>query len=142
MTEAGDLRSDAEIIQQLGAAVLLCWHELSFMSQGQILAQAHDMIGVMPMPNARDRIVGLLLRRAPRTWEHDNSQDVLARYEMLDNEIAAFRKNAEDCQNRSHQAADRATKAEWLDLTTQWHWLATQAAELNGIPPVEIVTRD
>ena len=72
MTEIDKLPSDAEIILQLGAAVLLCWHELSFMSQGQILAQAHDMIGVMPMFNARDRIVGLLLRRAPRTWENDN----------------------------------------------------------------------
>ena len=58
------LPSDAEIIQQLGAAVLLCWHELSVMSQGKILAQAHDLIGVMPMSNARDQIVGLLLRRA------------------------------------------------------------------------------
>jgi hypothetical protein len=60
---------------------------------------------------------------------------------MLDNEIAAFRKNAEDCQTRSNHAADRATKAEWLDLTTQWHWLAAQTAKLNGMPPEEIVTQ-
>jgi hypothetical protein len=59
---------------------------------------------------------------------------------MLDIEIAAFRKNAEACQARSHHAADRATKAEWLDLTTQWHWLATQAAQLRGATPEEIVT--
>ena len=58
---------DEAIIQQLGAAVLLCWHELSFVSQDRILAQAQDVIGVAPLPDARDRIVGLLLRRAPRT---------------------------------------------------------------------------
>ena len=72
MIDASEHPSDEAIIQQLGAAVLLCWHELSFVSQGQILAQASDMIGVMPMSNARDRIVGLLLRRAPRTWENHN----------------------------------------------------------------------
>lgn len=76
MTEASELASDAAIIQQLGAAVLLCWHELSFKSQGQILAQAHDMIGVISIPNARDRIVGLLLRRVPGTWENENPHDV------------------------------------------------------------------
>jgi hypothetical protein len=47
-------------------------------------------------------------------------------------EIAVFRKNADECQYRSHCASDRATKAEWLDLTTQWHWLATQAERQNG----------
>jgi hypothetical protein len=57
---------DEAIIQQLGAAVLLCWHELSFVAQDKILVQAQDMIGIAPMPNARDRIVGLLLRRVPR----------------------------------------------------------------------------
>ena len=69
MSEAATIErpSDEAIIQQLGAAVLLCWHELSFVSQNKILAQAQDMIGIAPMPNARDRIVGLLLRRAPRT---------------------------------------------------------------------------
>ena len=51
---------------------------------------------------------------------------------MLEYEIAAFRKNAEVCHDRAHYAADKATKAEWLDLTTQWHWLANQAAELSG----------
>ena len=61
---------------------------------------------------------------------------------MLDIEIAAFRKNADSCQARSHHAADRATKAVWLDLTTQWHWLATQAAQLHDATPEEIVTRE
>ena len=55
MIDASGHPSDEAIIQQLGAAVLLCWHELSFVSQGQILAQASDMIGVMPMSNARDK---------------------------------------------------------------------------------------
>jgi hypothetical protein len=50
------------------------------------------------------------------------------------NEMPAFRKNADDCHFRSQHAADRATKAEWLDLATQWHWLANQAAMQNGMP--------
>jgi hypothetical protein len=56
---------DDAIIQQLGAAVLLCWNELSSELQNQILTQAQDMIGVTPMLNVLDQIVGLLLRRAP-----------------------------------------------------------------------------
>jgi hypothetical protein len=60
---------------------------------------------------------------------------------MFENETAAFRKNGDDCHARSLQAADRATKAEWLDLSTQWHWLATQAAIQNGISPVQIAVQ-
>ena len=37
---------------------------------------------------------------------------------MLDSEIAGFRTNAEACPG---PLADRAAKAEGLDLTTQWH---------------------
>ena len=67
MIEASEHPSDYAVIQQLGAAVLLCWHELPLKWQEHILSQAYDMVGIAPMPNARDRIVGLLLRRAPRT---------------------------------------------------------------------------
>jgi hypothetical protein len=56
-------------------------------------------------------------------------------------EIAVFRKNADDCQYRSHCASGRATKAEWLDLTTQWHWLATQAERQNGTSELRAVSR-
>ena len=58
--------SDEAIIQQLGAAVLLCWHDLPFVAQGQILAQANDVIGIQPVSRVRDHIEMLLLRRAPR----------------------------------------------------------------------------
>jgi hypothetical protein len=61
---------------------------------------------------------------------------------MFGNEIAVFRRNADNCQYHSRHAADRAIKAEWLHLTTQWHWLATQAEKLNGVPPVQIVGQD
>jgi hypothetical protein len=40
-------------LQQLGAAVLLCWDDLSFQSQTSILDQANDIIGSAPMPEAR-----------------------------------------------------------------------------------------
>jgi len=56
--------TDDEILQQLGAAVLLCWDELPFEAQGQILAQANDIIGLTPIPGARNEIVGLLSRHA------------------------------------------------------------------------------
>jgi hypothetical protein len=45
-----------------GAAVLLCWNELSFSSQLKILAQTNDVIGTKPIPEARNEIVKLLLR--------------------------------------------------------------------------------
>jgi hypothetical protein len=56
--------SDEVIITQLGSAVLLCWHELPFGAQTKILAQANDMIGLVPIPDIRSRIVELLLRRS------------------------------------------------------------------------------
>jgi hypothetical protein len=59
---------------------------------------------------------------------------------MLEKEIAAFRQNAEDCLSRSKVVSDPATKAEWLDLTTQWHWLATLASGLVGNSPEATVT--
>jgi hypothetical protein len=54
--------SDAELLQHLGAAVLLCWNELSFQAQVKILAQANDVIGTRPIAGARNEIVKLLLR--------------------------------------------------------------------------------
>ena len=61
-----DSPPDHQIIQQLGAAVVLCWHELPFVAQTRILAQANDMIGLAPIPEIRTQIVKLLLRHAPR----------------------------------------------------------------------------
>lgn len=54
--------TDAELLQHLGAAVLLCWGDLSFQAQVKILAQANDVIGTRPIPGARNEIVKLLLR--------------------------------------------------------------------------------
>jgi hypothetical protein len=54
--------TDDELLQHLGAAVLLCWNELSFSSQLKILAQTNDVIGTKPIPEARNEIVKLLLR--------------------------------------------------------------------------------
>jgi hypothetical protein len=54
--------TDAELLQHLGASVLLCWNELSFQAQIKILAQANDVIGTRPISGARNEIVKLLLR--------------------------------------------------------------------------------
>jgi len=54
--------SEAELLQHLGASVLLCWNELSFQAQIKILAQANDVIGTRPIPGARNEIVKFLLR--------------------------------------------------------------------------------
>ena len=40
--------------------------------------------------------------------------------------IAALRRKGDECLRRSEAASDRPTKAEWLDLSIQWHWLARQ----------------
>jgi hypothetical protein len=42
---------------------MLCWQELPFQCQTQILNQANDVIGLRPMPGGRTEIVKLLLRR-------------------------------------------------------------------------------
>ncbi len=54
--------SDDELLRHLGAAVLLCWGELSFASQVKILAQTNEVIGTRPIAGARNEIVKLLLR--------------------------------------------------------------------------------
>jgi hypothetical protein len=56
--------SDERVLAHLGGAVLLCWNELSFQCQTRILAQANDVIGLTPLPGARNEIVKLLLRHA------------------------------------------------------------------------------
>ncbi len=40
--------------------------------------------------------------------------------------VAALRKQGDECQRRAALAPDRGTKAEWLELSTHWHWLARQ----------------
>ncbi len=54
--------TDDELLQHLGAAVLLCWKDLSFPDQVRILAQTNDVIGTKPIAEARNEIVKLLLR--------------------------------------------------------------------------------
>lgn len=54
--------ADELILTHLGSAVLLCWNELPFETQARILDQADDIIGLRPIPDARRRIVELLLR--------------------------------------------------------------------------------
>ncbi len=54
--------SDELILTHLGSAVLLCWDELPSEAQAMILDQADDIIGLRPIPDARIRIVELLLR--------------------------------------------------------------------------------
>jgi hypothetical protein len=40
--------------------------------------------------------------------------------------IAALRKQGDECLSRAELASDRSLKAEWLELSTHWHWLAGQ----------------
>ena len=53
---------DELILQNLGAAAMLCWAELPLKAQSQILDQANDMIGLTHIPGIRGQIVGLLVR--------------------------------------------------------------------------------
>jgi hypothetical protein len=46
--------------------------------------------------------------------------------------IEALRKVADEYQARANRTSDGALKAELVDLTTQWHWLAGQVAGLCG----------
>jgi hypothetical protein len=54
---------DELILQQLGAAVLLCWGKLPLTTQTTILDQTDDVIGLRPVPGMRDEIQELLSRR-------------------------------------------------------------------------------
>jgi hypothetical protein len=56
--------------------------------------------------------------------------------------IEALRKVADECQQRAKDASDRSLKAELFDLTTKWHLLAGQAAELCGkTEDLEVIER-
>jgi hypothetical protein len=61
--EADDPRSSDELIfQHLGAAVMLCWDELSSETQARILTQTRDVIGLARVPRAHDQVMALLRR--------------------------------------------------------------------------------
>jgi hypothetical protein len=63
---ASDRPTNDELLRHLGAAVLLCWNDLSFSSQVKILAQTNAVIGTRPIPEARNEFVKLLLRHTKR----------------------------------------------------------------------------
>ena len=60
--------SDELVLQHLGAAVVLCWAQLPLGARERILRQADDVIGFEPIPQVRNEIVGLMLRRAKVQW--------------------------------------------------------------------------
>lgn len=55
--------SDELVLQQLGAAAMLCWEQLPQQAQTTILNQANDIIGITPIPYVRTEIERLLRRR-------------------------------------------------------------------------------
>ena len=59
---------DEMVLQHLGAAVMLCWSQLPLGVRDQILRQADDVVGLAPIPQARNEIVKLMLRRAKVQW--------------------------------------------------------------------------
>ena len=59
---------DEVVLQHLGAAVMLCWVQLPLGARDQILRQADDVIGLAPIPQVREEIVKLMLRRAKVQW--------------------------------------------------------------------------
>jgi hypothetical protein len=63
-----DRPSDELILQNLGAAVMLCWAQLPLSTRDQILRQADDVIGLAPVPRIRNEIVRLMLRHARLRW--------------------------------------------------------------------------
>jgi hypothetical protein len=65
--------TDEILLQQLGAATMLCWHQLPPKAQTTILNQTNDMIGLMPIPNVRTEIMRLLLRRQPPAFNGRSS---------------------------------------------------------------------
>lgn len=68
MSTPSDRPSDELIYQYLGAAVTLCWAELPSTARDQILRQADDVIGLVPIAQPRNEIVKLMLRRAKAQW--------------------------------------------------------------------------
>jgi hypothetical protein len=61
---SGEPPTDSLIMQQLGAAVMLCWHQLPLAVREQILSQAEDMIP--HMADIRNQVQKLVLRHAPK----------------------------------------------------------------------------
>jgi hypothetical protein len=59
-----DRPADELILQHLGAAVMLCWKKLPPYSQGIILEQADDLIGITPVTGIKHHIFDLLSRRS------------------------------------------------------------------------------
>lgn len=68
MSTLSDRPSDELIFQHLGAAVVLCWGQLPAVARDQILRQADDVIGLAPIPEIRNEIVKLLIRKAKAQW--------------------------------------------------------------------------
>jgi hypothetical protein len=68
MLPPSDRPSDESIYRHLGAAVVLCWAQLPPGARDQILRQTDDVIGLAPVPEARNEIVKLLLRHAKAQW--------------------------------------------------------------------------
>jgi len=67
MTESSNKRpKDDLLVRYLGAAVLLCWHELPIVVQGQSIAQVEDVTGLTPIPGVRDQIARFVMLHAPR----------------------------------------------------------------------------
>ena len=60
--------ADQLVLQHLGAAVMLCWAELPLAARDRILRQSDDVIGLAPVPQIRNEIVGLMLRHAKAQW--------------------------------------------------------------------------
>jgi hypothetical protein len=62
----GEAQAEAQVppidAQHLGTAVLPCWNGLPLQAQVRSIAQADDVIGTRPIPNARNEIVKWLLR--------------------------------------------------------------------------------
>jgi hypothetical protein len=61
---SADPPTDTVIMQQLGAAAVLCWHQLPLAVREQILSQAEDMIP--HIADVRNQVQKLILRHAPR----------------------------------------------------------------------------
>ena len=68
MSTLSDRPSDELIFRHLGAAVVLCWAQSPPVARDLILRQADDVIGLAPIPEIRNEIVKLLIRKAKAQW--------------------------------------------------------------------------
>ena len=60
------LSVDELIVQHLGAAVMLCWHDLPEEAQNRVLVEAKNVVGVARVPEIADQIIRLANSRTPR----------------------------------------------------------------------------